>query len=248
MREYLNKVRKYYNNAVFLKDSLNNILNLIEEQYQLKPSQVVMVDSICNNDVNLIHYPPKAYEMIGPFHLGGLDGFPFLGLTGMKKVDNHVSEEGAVLIFYAPHIGVSKDGTTGGIKRTHQHDYSSCCGGLEIALRNLSSNMIKSGEVSSLDYQFNILEQILFCEKERIDAAADKFVEATEVVYEAIERQIDLLISKSEYHCKHLFLVGGIYINGDRGACSFHAVRRIEHLDVTTNQKTDLTRYITFND
>jgi len=34
--------------------------------------------------LNAIEYPERAHEMLGPLKLGGLDGFPFAGLTGMS--------------------------------------------------------------------------------------------------------------------------------------------------------------------
>ena len=41
-------------------------------------------------------------DLLGPFKMGGLNGFPFTGLTGMSAFSSHVPDNGAVLIFYGP--------------------------------------------------------------------------------------------------------------------------------------------------
>ena len=49
--------------------------------------------------------------------MGGLDGFPFTGLTGMGAFASHVPDDGAVFVYYGPHIGITKDGVIGEIHR-----------------------------------------------------------------------------------------------------------------------------------
>lgn len=99
----IESVRKWYPKALTSIDTVNRLLDTIEEHLGLKPYQLMHADSMCCDDVNAIQYPPRANEMLGPFHLGGLDGFPFAGLTGMGAFAHHVPEDGAVVIFM-PHI------------------------------------------------------------------------------------------------------------------------------------------------
>jgi Limiting CO2-inducible proteins B/C beta carbonyic anhydrases len=135
--EHLNTVRKWYPRALTSIDTVNRLLDTIEKHLGLKPHQLMHADSMCCDDVNAIQYPPRAYEMLGPFHLGGLDGFPFAGITGMNAFAHHVPENGAVIIFYAPHIGITKDGTIGEISRIGQSKNSACCGAAKGALNKL---------------------------------------------------------------------------------------------------------------
>ncbi len=240
MKEHLTTVRKYYPNALTTDNAINKQLDIIEEKYLLKPHQLMRADSLCSDDVNAIQYPPRAYEMLGPFHLGGLDGYPFAGLTGMGAFAHHVPENGAILIFYAPHIGVTKDGKIGEINRYGQSTNSTCCGAAQGGLSKLKSNEIIEDHITDIDYQMNIIEQFLLRNQDRILKAETQIHEATEVIYEAIDNQIDELISKTDYPCNHLFQIGGIVINGDRDMGSFCSYKRFEHVDLNTGKRTDL--------
>jgi len=237
---HLEQVRKYYPNALTTVDTVNRLLDLIESEYGLKPNQLMHADSLCCDDVNAIQYPPRAYEMLGPFHLGGLDGFPFAGLTGMGAFAHHVPEDGAIVIFYAPHIGVTKDGRIGEINRYGQHTNSTCCGAAVAGLKKLNGGKIVKDDVTTLDYQMNTIEQILLVEEARIKNADSQIFEATEVIYEAIDNRMDELISKTDYRCKSVFQIGAIFINGDRDMGSFCSYKRFEHIDLESGKKTDL--------
>jgi hypothetical protein len=240
MDNYLKTVRQFYPNAKTTDNTVNRLLDVIESQYGLKPHQLMHADSLCCDDVNAIQYPPRAYEMLGPFKLGGLDGYPFAGLTGMGAFAHHVPEDGAIVIFYAPHIGVTKAGTIGEINRYGQSANSSCCGAAKAGLAKLVAGGINPGTESVIDHQMNTLEQILLAKKERIMNAEERIVEATEVIYEAIDAQIDLLISKTAYPCKHLFQIGAVFINGDRDMGSYCSYKRFDHIDLATKKRTDL--------
>jgi hypothetical protein len=39
----------------------------------------MLADSVCSDDLNIIQYPARTQEFLGPFKMGGLDGFPFIG-------------------------------------------------------------------------------------------------------------------------------------------------------------------------
>lgn len=237
---FLKTVKKHYPNALTTEDTVNRLLDTIENNYGLKPNQLMHADSLCCDDVNAIQYPPRAYEMLGPFKLGGLDGYPFAGLTGMGAFAHHVPEDGAIVIFYAPHIGITKNGKVGEINRYGQTSNSSCCGAAKAGLNKLQNNQIEKGNITDLDYQMNTIEQILLEQKDRILNAEIAIKESTEVIYEAIDKQIEVLISKTDYPCKYLFQIGAIFINGDRDMGSFCSYKRFDCINLETNERTDL--------
>ncbi|MGN0003792.1 MAG: hypothetical protein ACI35V_10200 [Sphingobacterium composti] len=236
----LESVRKWYPKAMTSIDTVNRLLDTIEEELGLKPNQLMHADSMCCDDVNAIQYPPRALEMLGPFHLGGLNGFPFAGITGMNAFAHHVPEDGAVIIFYAPHIGITKDGTIGEIHRIGQSANSACCGAAKGALGKLIDNKIIQGNVSSLDFQMNTIEQIFLHQKKRILNAPNQIFEATEVMYEAIDERIQVLVKETNYPCKYVLLVGGIFINGDRDMGSFCQYKRFECIDLESSERKSL--------
>ena len=236
-REQLAVIHKWYPKAITTIDSVNKVIDFVEYELDLEPKQVMLADSICSDDVNSIQYPARTQEFLGPFKMGGLDGFPFTGLTGMGAFASHVPDAGAVFIYYGPHIGITKDGTLGEIHRFGQTKNSSCCGAAKAALRKLLNNQITEGAITELDYQMNIIEQIIFSRKDRVLNADAPLFEATEVIYEAIDKRINELVDMVNYSCKYVILVGAILINSDSDMGSFTEIRRFDVLDLTTQQR-----------
>jgi len=236
-REKLDIIHKWYPKAITTIDSVNKIIDFVEYELDLEPKQVMLADSICSDDVNSIQYPARTQEFLGPFKMGGLDGFPFTGLTGMGAFASHVPDDGAVFIYYGPHIGITKDGTIGEIHRFGQHKNSGCCGAARGALGKLANNQIAAGHITELDYQMNTIEQILFTQKERVLNAKTPLFEATEVIYEAIDKRINELVDKTTYNCKYVILVGAILINSDSDMGSFTEIRRFDVIDLKAKKK-----------
>ncbi|MBX2903684.1 MAG: hypothetical protein KF872_09020 [Chitinophagales bacterium] len=239
---HLETVRKWYPKAFTSIDTVNRLLDTIERELGLKPHQLMHADSMCCDDVNAIQYPPRAYEMLGPFHLGGLDGFPFAGITGMNAFAHHVPEDGAVLVFYAPHIGITKDGNIGEIHRIGQSSNSACCGAAKGALGKLLNNEIIEGNVTDLDYQQNTIEQIFLKQANRIKTASNKIFEATEVMYEAIDMRMEELVKQTHYPCKYVLLVGAVFINGDKDMGSFCEYKKFDCLNLETGVRESLLK------
>lgn len=238
--QHLEIVRKWYPKALTSIDTVNRLLDTIERELNLQPNQLMHADSMCCDDVNAIQYPPRAMEMLGPFHLGGLDGFPFAGITGMNAFAHHVPEDGAVIVFYAPHIGVTKDGTIGEIHRIGQSENSACCGAAKGALGKLRDGQIIEGNITSLDFQQNTIEQIFLHQKERILKAENQIFEATEVMYEAIDDRIEVLVKQTHYPCKYVLLVGAIFMNGDKDMGSFCEYKKFDCLNLETGERKSL--------
>lgn len=232
-------IQQHYPNAKTTIDSVNHFIDFVENHLDLEPSQVMMADSICSDDVNSIQYPSRTQEFLGPFKMGGLDGFPFTGLTGMGAFASHVPDEGAVSIYYGPHIGITKEGTIGEIHRHGQSKNSGCCGAAKGALGKLINKLIVPGNITDLDYQMNTIEQILFKEEQRILSAEVPLKEATEVIYEAIDKRIEELVSGTKYNCRYLILFGAIHINSDTDMGSFNEIRKFDVIDLKTGERTN---------
>lgn len=244
-KEKLAIIQQHYPNSKTTIDSVNQFIDFVEGELDLEPAQIMLADSICSDDVNSIQYPARTQEFLGPFKMGGLDGFPFTGLTGMGAFASHVPDEGAVFIYYGPHIGITKNGTIGEIHRFGQSRNSGCCGAAKGELGKLTNNQIIAGNVTDLDYQMNIIEQILLNEKARILNAQTPLYEATEVMYESIDIRINELVDKTSYNCKYVILVGAILINSDSDMGSFTEVRRFDVIDLASNARKNHLEYMT---
>lgn len=236
-REKLGIVHQWYPKAMTTIDCVNKVIDFVESELDLEPKQVMLADSICSDDVNSIQYPARTQEFLGPFKMGGLDGYPFTGLTGMAAFASHVPDDGAVFIYYGPHIGVTKTGTIGEIHRLGQHKNSGCCGAAKGALGKLLNDQIIAGNVTELDYQMNTIEQILLKQKNRVLTASSPLFEATEVIYEAIDQRINELVELTNYNCKYVILLGSILINSDSDMGSFTQIRRFEVINLITKER-----------
>lgn len=235
-KQKLEIIRKWYPNALTTIDSVNMLIDFVENELELEPNQVMIADSICSDDVNSIQYPARIKEFLGPFKMGGLNGYPFTGLTGMGAFASHVPDNGAVYIYYGPHIGITKSGAIGEIQRFGQSKNSGCCGAAKGALAKLIDGTITKGNITDIDYQMNTIEQILFMQKERILNAKTPLFEATEVIYDAIDERINTLVEKTHYNCKYVILVGAVLINSDSDMGSFNATKRFDVINIATKE------------
>ena len=235
----LDIIRRRFPNALSTSDTVDAFLDLMQRRLGIEAGQIMLADSICSDDLNTIEYPKRAFEMLGPFKLGGLDGFPFAGLTGMSAFAHHVPADGAVFVFHGPHIGVSKEGDTGVILRPGQTHHSACCGAIRAAIDKMANGKIVPGELTELDYQQNTIEQLLLPHRDRIANARCAMAESTEVMYAAIEERIDVLTSRTQYPCRYLVIMGGVLINSDYDVGSFCSFRRLVRIDMTTGQRED---------
>ena len=244
-REKLAIIPQFYPGASTTIDSVNHLIDFIENELDLETNKVMMADSICSDDVNSIQYPSRALEFLGPFKMGGLDGFPFTGLTGMAAFASHVPDDGAIFIYYGPHIGVSKAGKIGEITRKGQNHVSGCCGAAKAGLNKLIADTIVEGNVTDMDYQMNSIEQILLKEKDRILLSKEPLFEATEVIYEAIDKRINDLVANTNFKCNWIVLVGTILINSDADMGSFTKTKRFDVIDLGAKTRKDyLKAYI----
>jgi hypothetical protein len=237
-------IRKWYPNAVTTIDSVNKLIDYVEEYLELEPTQVMIADSLCSDDVNSIQYPARAMEFLGPFKMGGLNGFPFTGLTGMGAFASHVPDCGAVFIYYGPHIGITKGGVIGEIHRMGQSKNSGCCGAAKGALKKLLNHEIVEGNMTEMDYQMNTIEQLFFKQKDRIIMAETPIYEATEVMYEAIDERINELVNLTNYNCKYVILMGAILINSDTDMGSYTSTKRFDCIDLHSKSRTSLMHLI----
>lgn len=83
-----------------------------------------------------------AHRFGEKFSLGGLAGVPFTGKTGWGAFSHHIKKGGNVFALYAPHIGVTFDGTLSKVHRPNQGEYlSSSCGASTGAFKAIGGNM-----------------------------------------------------------------------------------------------------------
>lgn len=207
-------VLKEYPNAETGESVTSKYLSFLEKEYQSNLTKMLFATSLCSDDVNVSTDFRKV--LARPFSMGGLGGLPYSGLTGMVAFAHHIPDGGDAFIFYAPHIGISDRGVLGEMRRPGQRKLTNSCGALMLGLERLQQQSEVYVPINSeLDYQQILLERTVMPYKQRILQANNPKKEITEVFYEEIHKKIQLLVkmSKKEFACKRIFLLGGIIIN-----------------------------------
>lgn len=234
---YLETIRSFYPRAYYSKILEEEILAYLEI-IGFHPNEVMTANSICSDDINAMQFPITDSGLLGPFYLGGLDGFPFTGLTGVQAFAHHIPKDGALLIYYGPHIGITEKGKIGEVIRVGQDHPSACCGAAQAALKKIDQ---QPTEPSLLDYQEDTIVQLFQRNKQRIQNSKPEIREATEVMFEAIEERLHLLVQKSykEFAGKYVIYVGCIFINVDNGAESCIVNKSYQVQNLHTKEITD---------
>lgn len=240
------QILKYYPGAKDSNVLAQYFLKWACANYELKPEDIVLGQSVCSDDLNNIQFPSCAKIMLGPFNLGGLNGYPFTGLTGMGAFSHHYPECGALLIFYGPHIGIGKEGIPGRVIRPGQTKPSTCCGAAAAALKKLEAGGIHPQVPVEPDYQQGTIEQIFLKQESRITSAPRerRILVAAEVMYQAIHHQVRYLMDNTEFTSNYVFCFGGILINPDAKETSFIEVRDCFMVDVKTHETKEIKEEI----
>lgn len=204
---------KHFSNSINSGFLFALITEFASQQLGVRERNIVLATSFCSDDLNSVELPRT--NMIGPFFLGGLDGFPFVGAAGIGAFSHHVPEDGLALLIFGPHVGIG-DGPVGTVIRPGQSDRTTCCGSLAGALKALLNGLPPS-EVPELDYQQLKIYSILEPHKASLQSLSpdECFILATNLIYDATSAQIASLIPRMTLDHKPAIVIGGVLINED---------------------------------
>ncbi|GAB5361587.1 hypothetical protein AAMO2058_000725600 [Amorphochlora amoebiformis] len=96
-------------------------------KYNFTKESTLFATSTCPDEINRV-FDLFSGAWGGNFTLGGLAGLPFTGKTGFGALSSHVPDDGELLILFAPHIGVTKEGEIGNIRRAGMTKDTTACG------------------------------------------------------------------------------------------------------------------------
>ncbi|KAJ1458207.1 hypothetical protein M885DRAFT_513273 [Pelagophyceae sp. CCMP2097] len=187
--------------------------------------------SLCPDEVNapLIEslrsvWPGRA------FALGGLGGLPFSGKAGLSAYAHHATDNGKLLIVFAPHVGINSRGAFGKIEREGQAESSSACGASVGAYKTLLADEMagRGDEMPSDDLQFDFILKSLAPRMRDIEKYKDNsaIVALTDNMYLIVRntllRQIQATPSMFD-GVTELAVLGGVQINrSGRTVDTFH--------------------------
>lgn len=218
------------------------------------PRNTLYAHSVCPDEVNA-----KSEELNAlltrrwgeAFTLGGLAGVPFAGRSGFRAYLHHCPDDGKLLIFLAPHVGVAQlgDGTgrVGALQRDGQSKLATACGAAvgaykanKAELEKLKQATAASGEetvgskasgildsaqgVYDFDPQIEFIKAQLMPRLDGIENAQDEIAYVTYQLY-TIARELlyaEIAATTDLYDwCNEIAVVGGVLINRAKGGDFF---------------------------
>jgi len=103
-------IRAAFPKAVPAHSYADTLLKQLNDKYGILPSQILLGVSTCVDDIIYTKNFHVHSEIKGPFHLGGLAGLPFTGVSGLEAFAHHIPGGGTMLLMIEPHIGISEKG------------------------------------------------------------------------------------------------------------------------------------------
>jgi hypothetical protein len=215
-------VRSHYPGAVPASTFRRKIIGWLEDELRMDMAHILLATSVCADDVVFItdvagnvETHRATQEMFGLFEMGGLAGLPFAGKTGMTAYAHHVPDHGAACIVYGPHIGMTDNGQLGRLLRPGQHEETTACGALGVAIKHFQGRPDYEPVLDEDDSQETLLEMRLKPHMAHILAAPHTWQAATEVVYGIIHDLVYRYVAavKQQFGCECIALVGAVIIN-----------------------------------
>jgi len=215
MQKILNQ---YFDEYATMSEVAHNAVIEIAKNEGIEMNSIIVATSFCFDELN--HQPSKMNLPApqGTFIMGGLAGYPFVGEIGLTAFSDHIPDGGAALFIVGSHIGFSRSGEIGKIKRVGQHRHTNTCGALMMVQDHLLSTSIH--QIDPADYsmfQPEFLALRLLPNVDEIRNAEVPILKTTQLVYNEIEKEILTLI---QHHPTLLtkfpvYILGGIVINTD---------------------------------
>ncbi len=220
------EVRKVFKGAMRVCEFNAIILHYLEIKYGIPSQKILMGSSTCVDDI-IYSKNFHSTKTSGMFHLGGLAGLPFTGITGLNALAHHVPDEGTMLLLLEPHIGYSSEKGWGYLLRYDQLEPSSCCGALMGTLNLLQNNKL-NGKIRAEDYQEDKIAQFALKHKRDILKADIPIVEFTKMISREAERQIRAHVLEVDMeHINYIVILTGVMINTDYNFSDYQVVKHI---------------------
>jgi hypothetical protein len=215
-------MRNHYPGALPASAFRRKMIGWLENELGMDMAHILLATSVCADDVVFItdvagniETHRATQEMFGLFEMGGLAGLPFTGKTGMTAFAHHVPDHGAACIVYGPHIGMTDGGQLGRLLRPGQHEETTACGALGVAINHFQSHPDYQPVLDEDDSQEALLELRLKPYIASILAAPNALQAATEVVYRITHELILRYVAavKLQFRCERVALIGAVIIN-----------------------------------
>lgn len=211
-------ISQYFDEYITMSEASHNSVLRIAENEGIEMSRILIATSFCFDELNHQHAKMNLPSSQGTFIMGGLAGYPFVGEIGLTAFSDHIPDGGAALFIFGSHIGISRSGEVGKIKRVGQHRHTNTCGALMMVQDHvLSSSIHQIDPVDYSEFQPEFLAIRLLPMAEEIRNSTVPILKTTHLVYDEIEKEITKLITDNPAPFKNfpVYILGGIVINTD---------------------------------
>lgn len=201
-----------------MSETSHNAVLEIADREGIEMNKIIVATSFCFDELNHQQTKMNLPSPSGTFIMGGLAGYPFVGDIGLTAFADHIPDGGAALFIFGSHIGISRSGEVGKIKRVGQHRHTNTCGALIMVQEHVLSTSIH--QIDPADYsefQPEFLALRILPKVEEIRNAEVPILKTTHLVYDEIENEILKLITNNKKLRANfpVYILGGILINTD---------------------------------
>lgn len=184
-------ISQYFEEYSTVSEASHNAVLQISENEGIDMNRIILATSFCFDELN--HQPAKMNlpSSHGTFIMGGLAGYPFVGEIGLTAFADHIPDGGAALIMVGSHIGISRSGEIGKIKRVGQHRHTNTCGALMMVQDHVLSTSIHHIDPADYsEFQPEFLALRLLPLAQEIRDSPVPILKTTHLVYDEIEKEI----------------------------------------------------------
>ena len=206
-------------------DDLNN--------HNFKKQNSRLVFCVCPDEINRLQERDTIENVFkqsfnGEFHLGNLAAYPIGGISGMIAASHHVPNQGNLIFFVSPHIGLTLNEKVayGNILRPGQKDFTSACGAMMAFLHQLKEHEnIEDLKERMIYYSEDPTRSIMYNEfitnyfKELSDILKEKdtnqqIILLLKLNYEIVMKKLkEMIIKLSEQYKGNYSIIGGLTVN-----------------------------------
>jgi Limiting CO2-inducible proteins B/C beta carbonyic anhydrases len=228
-----------FQGAVTYDELLTYLTNkLIEYGYTVP--KTLCATSLCGDEMNRPLEQALSQIFGENYSLGGLAGCPFGGVTAFRKMKAHVADDGAAVIVYGPHVGVSLDGRVGHVDRakisSQEGEHTLCCRSAILGADQVSKVLRGEAEampMDLMDVSQYFVGNMLMPYAERLEAHATEVQKMMDLPYVLFEGQSDLMYRIIQEGSQAGFpgavaVLGGIQINTPRGYMDYYLPLRFD--------------------
>lgn len=211
-------IKQYFEDFSTMSEASHNAVSEIAESEGIDMNRIIIATSFCFDELNHQATKMNLPSSQGTFIMGGLAGYPFVGEIGLTAFSDHIPDGGVALFIFGSHIGISRNGEVGKVKRVGQHRCTNTCGALMMVQEHVLSTSIH--QIDPADYsefQPEFLALRLLPMIQEIKEAKVPILKTTHLVYDQIEKEMLGLIRNHPYLLSKfpVYILGGIVINTD---------------------------------